>query len=89
MVITFTVAANTGLAAVSALFVATMHTVDSCARLRLDSISSSAATVSWLRPIEAALNQVSTPYTDTLQFMLLQYLCAHQVVQGPVQTVGY
>lgn len=75
MVIIFTVAANTGLAAVSALFVATVHSVDGCARLRLDSITSRPATASWLRPIEAALNQARLPLSRLQHDLVVASRC--------------
>ncbi|CAL8471623.1 g11165 [Coccomyxa elongata] len=58
MVITFTVAANTGLSAVSALYLATVYTVDERARLRLDRIHKRSAGGTWSQRLSRSINEV-------------------------------
>ena len=58
MVITFTVAANTGLSAVSALYLATVYIVDESARVRLDRIHKRGAADTWTQRLSQSINQV-------------------------------
>ncbi len=60
MIIIFTVAANTGVSAVTALYLATICTVDDCARLRLDKIQNRSHRISRRNRLWRSITRVSS-----------------------------